>query len=83
MQKWIHFQGEKYLLVENAITTEEAFINGEMGYAHIGEDNLVRRFGGVIGSRDEIEILGDADIRMSIEGVFNMLFDWPINGSGM
>ena len=83
MQKWIRFQGEKYLLVENAITTEEAFINGEMGYAAIGEDDLVRRFYSVIGSKDEIEILGDADVRMSIEGMFNMFFDWPIDGSGM
>lgn len=83
MQKRIRFQNQEYLLVENAITTEEAFRNGEMGYAHIGDDDLVRRFGGIIGSRDEIEILGDANVRMSIEGVFNMLFDWPINGSGM
>ena len=80
MQKWIRFQGEKYLLVENAITTKEAFINGEMGYAYLCEDGLIRRFHSVIGSESDIEIIGDANVRMTTEGLFNMLFDWPIGG---
>lgn len=82
--KRIRFQGQEYLLIEDTIATEEAFRNGEVGYAHIGEDGLIRRFHSVIGSKDEIEILGDADVRMSVEGVFNMLLGdgWPLD-SGM
>lgn len=84
MQKRIRFQNQEYLLIENAIATEESFRNGEMGYAHIGDDGLVRRFGSVIGSRDDIEILGNANVRMSLEGVINMLLGegWPME-SGM
>lgn len=82
--KRIRFQGQEYILVGGAITTEEAFYNGEMGYAHLGEDGLVRRFHSIIGSKNDIEILGDADVKMSVEGIINMLTGngWPF-GSGM
>lgn len=71
--KYIEFQGQKYLLVGDAIATIEAFQNGQIGYAHVGEDGFIRRYGGIIGTKDDIEILGEVDIEMTVEGIANLL----------
>ena len=74
----IRFQGSEYLLIDcyekggGAITTQESFSNGECSFAHLVEDGRVMRFGTQIGSKEDIEFLGEAE-DIGEPNVWNML----------
>lgn len=60
----LRFQGKEYLLVngdgnrnEGAIATEDEWNAFALNYAHLFEDGTIKRFGNVIGKREEIEWL--------------------------
>lgn len=57
----IRFQGNEYLLIgeadSGAIATEEQWNNFALNYAHLREDGKVCRFGVVIGTIEDIELL--------------------------
>lgn len=63
----IKFLGEEYLLITNdgnesgAITKREAFENGDISYAHLCNDGIVRRLGLEIGDRRQIEFIGECE----------------------
>ncbi len=57
----IRFQGKEWLLVVDAITTDERYANFLCSYAHIYPSGEIRRYGEVIGHADDIEVLGDVD----------------------
>jgi len=70
----IKFKGKNYVLIEGALTTKEAYKNGRASYAHLFEDGKVRRFGEVIGSKEDIEFSGlKVEIEPSPEGIFSLL----------
>ena len=60
----IRFQGNEYLLIGGnldeggPIATRYEWESGELNYAALCEDGKVRRFMEVIGTVDEIEVLG-------------------------
>ena len=60
----IRFQGRRYLFTGDsldqggAITTREAYVHGEVSYAHLMTDGKIRRFGKIIGTWADIKILG-------------------------
>lgn len=64
--KTIRFQGREYLFCGmdlnegGSITTPEAYKAFDVSYAHLKTDGKVWRFGDTIGSKEEIEIIGDA-----------------------
>lgn len=62
--RWIRFQGKKYVKIGGAIATQDAFESGECSYAHLFSDGKIRRHGDVIGTESDIEDLGpyEADI---------------------
>jgi hypothetical protein len=64
--KKIRFQGNEYILVghllHGAIATEEQYKNGRPSYAHACRDGKLRRYGKVIGSVSEIEVVGEVEI---------------------
>ena len=78
--KRIRFQGKEWLLTDwpsGAITTDEAYTDGQPSYAHLYEDGRVMRWRRQIGVIWDIEILGDAEhdgpdlaggLRMLLEG---------------
>jgi len=76
----IRFRGEEYLLIgditDAPIAKEEDFRNGICGYAHV-IDGEIWQHGKVIASSDEIEILGETEIKMDLpeleEGLANIL----------
>ena len=73
MQK-IRFQGEDYILVGGAIATPERYKSGTVSYAHLHEDGIIRRYHSEIGTKNDIEFLGDIeDIEATMDGFFNML----------
>ena len=76
----IKFKDEEYLLVANsAIATEEQYRSGTVSYAHLDPDGNIYRHCEIIGTIDDIEILGEANVEMSDEGIFNLVTGrgWP------
>lgn len=75
----IRFQEQDFVLVGGAITTPEAYRTGEVSFAHLMKDGSVRRFGTVIGQREDIEFLGEETIAEpdSMLALWNML-NWPM-----
>ena len=76
--KRILFKGKPYLLVGTltdggAIATEAQFREGEVSYAHLYATGDVIRFGARIGSRDDIDVLGDCDIEQSPQALGRVL----------
>ena len=70
----IKFQGREYLMVGDAITTEERFKSATMSYAHLFKNGDIKRYGKIIGKKDDIEFTGvKLNIEMSIEGMVNIL----------
>lgn len=60
----LRFQGRDFLLVngdgnmnEGAIATEEEWNSFAENFAHLFEDGTIKRFGRVIGKREDIEWL--------------------------
>ena len=72
--KKIKFQGKEWLMVENAITTKEWYEAGIVSYAHLCENGDIKRYGTVVGTKDDIEFIGDvSDIEMGADGIGNLL----------
>lgn len=70
----VRFNDIDYVLIEGALTTPEKFQNGQVSFALVGADNIIRRYGTVIGDISDIEFLGEEiDIDMSVDGLLNML----------
>ena len=83
MEKIIKFQGEIYLLIDEgkghgAIAKEEDFIHGRCSYAHLFEDGTIMRFGEQIGTKDDIEIIGEKEVEVPDvgEALYNTLFSY-------
>ena len=78
----IRFQSRRYLFTGDsldqggAITTREAYVHGEVSYAHLMTDGKIRRFGKIIGTWENIKILGSyqREPRPTIDG-FGKLLD--------
>ena len=67
LEKLIRFQGNEYLLIGTLeeggpITTKEQFENGECSYAHLDIDGTIKRYRVVIGTRDEITLIGECEV---------------------
>ena len=70
----IRFRDSEYLLIDGVIATCEQFENGHLGFAYVYEDGLIRRYGTVIGSVQDMTFLGeDEQISMTTEGLVNLL----------
>jgi len=78
--KNIRFKGEEYLFdgdsldEEGFIAKREDFENGICSFAHYFPDQGVMRFGDQIGTRADIEILGDAHAEIDGDAIANVLF---------
>ena len=60
--KRVRFQGREYFLVgetEGPIATEEEYVNGRCSYAYLTASGEILRFNQKIGTRRDIEIIGD------------------------
>jgi hypothetical protein len=74
----IRFQGREFVLTSNMmsgpIATPEAYADGEASYAHLFKNGEIKRFGELIGTKDDIEVLGPStvDINNAAEGIVNM-----------
>lgn len=51
----IKFKGQEFLVAIDAITTKEAYENGQISFAHIYDDRGVFRFGKKIGEKSDVE----------------------------
>ncbi len=64
--KRIRFKSNDYILVgdgaDGAIATEEQYHNGLTSYAHLFPSGEVKRYGEVIGTIEDVEFLGDAEL---------------------
>ena len=76
----IRFQGNDYIFVgergetQGPIATPEAFARGECSYAHLFSDGRVLRFQEQIGTRADIEWLGeDVEVAPKADVLLNML----------
>ena len=83
MLQYIKFQGDTFVLTEGgAIATENQYKNGLCGYAHL-YDGLIKRHGEIIGTKDDIETLGAANIEIDIAEAISNIFSgngWPWDG---
>jgi hypothetical protein len=67
MNQKVRFQGEEYIIcggtVESggAIATPEQYRSFSPSYAHLLSDGRILRLGQQIGTRDDLEVLGDDD----------------------
>jgi hypothetical protein len=62
----VRFKGENYLLIGDlprggAIALEETYLRGDVSFAHLGWDGLIRRYNEVIGERQDLEMLGKVE----------------------
>ena len=74
MMQRIKFQGTQYILVGGAITTEERYKSGTVSFAHLGDDGIIRRYHEEIGTKADLEFLGEIeDVSPTPEGIANML----------
>ncbi len=61
----IRFKGRKYLLIgsldDGAIATAKQYANGDCSYAYLMPDGKIMRYNEQIGTRDDLEFLGETD----------------------
>lgn len=78
----VKLNGEEFLLLGTleeggAITTEAEFKKGVVGFAHLYPDGSVRRHGEEIARREQLEVLGTHQVKMtegeSLDAVLNLL----------
>lgn len=81
MEKKIRFQGSEYLLIGDmieggAIATIEQYEKGLSSFAFLLRNGSVIQRGKVIGSRDEIEVIGEceAEIKCSLNDLMTNWF---------
>jgi hypothetical protein len=72
----ISFQGQEYLLIENAIATPEQYINGRVSHACL-KGKAVYRYNKEIGTIDDIEFLGSVPLpKPSCAAWLNVMDAW-------
>jgi len=75
----IRFLGQEFILthpVDGAIATEEQYRVGKVGFAHLFEDGVIRRYGKKIGMGEDIEFIGEMeDIRQDEGAELNLMED--------
>lgn len=64
---WIRFHGRKYLLIGEletggAIATVHQYQNGLCSHASLSPDGQIKRFNKQLGNREDIELIGVANI---------------------
>ena len=57
-----------------AIATKRQYENGELSFAHLMADGEIKRFNRVIGRREDIKIIGEADLSQK-DGALERVFD--------
>ena len=75
----IRFQGTDYVLVGTLaeggpIALEDDFRRGRVSYAHLYADGNISRYATSIGTRADIEVLGEADVTPADTAFEEMLF---------
>ncbi len=66
----IEFQKMEFVFVgdslekDGAIATEEQYSSGELSYAHLNLEGEVRRLGEQIGTREDIKVLGEVEVKV-------------------
>ncbi len=71
----IFFEGNEYILVNNAITTKFAFEKGIQSFAHIFPDGMIRQFGIVIGAKEDIVFTEEyIEVDPDFDEFFNGIF---------
>ena len=66
----IRFDNREWIIINNAITTEERYRNGLVSYAHWFPDGTIKRHGRVIGTVNDIEWLAEKEeIRPTKKGI--------------
>ena len=80
----VRFQGNEYLLIGDLesggpIATQGAYENGEVSYAHLGCDGVIRRYCQEIGTKDDLEFIGESDTKLTDDAFANILIhpSWP------
>jgi hypothetical protein len=75
----VRFKGQSqvYLLTPGgAIATTDDYENGRCGYAHLCKDGLIRRYHQVIGSNDDLEVVGEYEPKVDpVNMLRGILFD--------
>ena len=66
------FTGED-LEAGGAITTLDDYENGRRSYAYLCESGKIKRFNQVIGSREDIEIVGECEPNVGIHSFIGLL----------
>lgn len=68
----VKFKGADCLLVDGALTTEEAYRDGRLSFAHVFKSGEVLRFGKAVGTTEDIEY-GEfvEDVEVTPEGFEN------------
>jgi hypothetical protein len=62
----VRFMGNEYLIVGSlagggAVATAEQYANGLCSFAHLYPGGEIKRFGKVIGSRDDLEVVAEVE----------------------
>lgn len=75
----IKFKGNDYVLVNGAIVTPKAFTQGKCGFAHLGDDGIIRRYHTIIGNKNDIEFLGEITVDVNVLEFFDGILGdtWP------
>lgn len=79
MEKKIKFKGKVYYLIggdlENGgpIATRYQYEHGLLSYAHLLPDGQVKRFNEVIGTREDVKVIGEATLKVKEDAWDNLL----------
>lgn len=80
----IIFEGNEYIIVDGAIATREAYMNGTVSYAHLMNNGRIMRFHKQIGTKEDITYTGEfVEANPDRRTFFKGLDDpgWPWNKS--
>mgnify|MGYP001610628190 CR=1 FL=1 len=66
----IRFQGQEYVLTSGgAIATAEDLANFQPSFAHLYADGTIMRHHQQIGTREDIEVLGECEVEPTLGGL--------------
>jgi hypothetical protein len=78
--KKIRFMGKEMLMsdgktgIGGAITTKDAYEKGHISFAHLCPDGNIMRYGKIIGTKKDIEIIGEEEVHADYpEALINLL----------
>lgn len=82
--KKIKFKNKIYLLVGDmekggAIATKKQYQNGYMSFAHLFPEGNIKRFGKIIGTREDVQDMGKIKIqpKINVSDLFDIFFQNP------